>query len=156
MRKTDFWDYIKDHWNQLDIAVILMNIYYFANKYVVQEEKSSEIANTVLDLAVFVLSFLKLMYFLRIFENFGHLIQMLQNCLIDISVFMVFLLSWILVYTLALDILNSSFDDGDYSNLNAFLASLIQMYRNSIGDIAAPLYARWTKLAEEGTPSQQD
>ena len=72
----------------------------------------------ILDFSVFTLSFLKGIYFLRIYEDFGHLIQMLTNCIKDISVFLVFLITWILVFTMMLDILEANFDDGDYKNLN--------------------------------------
>ena len=100
----------------------------------------------LLDMTVFVLSFLKMIYFLRIYEEFGHLIQMLTNCIKDISVFLVFLITWILVYAMMLDMMDANFDDGDYPDLNTIAITLLQMYRNSIGDISAPLYTRWSDM----------
>ena len=105
---------------------------------------------------MFVLSFLKGIYFLRIYENFGHLIQMLANCFRDISVFLVFFITWILVYTMLLDMMEANFDDGDYPDLNIITITLLQMYRNSIGDISAPLYARWSEMLKRTSPFEQN
>ena len=129
LRKSTLGTYIKDNWNKLDLSIIIMNFIYFANKLKSQpnpEDKKS-IPMILLDFSVFVLSFLKGIYFLRIFEDFGHLIQMLTNCMRDISVFLVFLITWILVFAMMLDTLEVNFDDGDYPNFNSIFVTLIQM-----------------------------
>ena len=71
---------------------------------------------------------------------------MLTNCIRDISVFLVFLITWILLYTMILDMMGANFDGKDYPDLNTIAITLLQMYRNSIGDISAPLYTRWSEM----------
>ena len=44
----------------------------------------------------------------------------------------------------------------EHPELNSFLVTLIQIYRNSIGDISAPLYDRWSDLVKNGTVSEQN
>ena len=81
---------------------------------------------------------------------------MLTNCIRDISVFLVFLITWILVYTMMLDMMEANFDGGDYPDLNTITITLLQMYRNSIGDIEAPLYARWSEMLKSNSAFEQN
>ena len=71
---------------------------------------------------------------------------MLQSCLSDLGVFLTFFLAWELVFTQALVILQVGFPDDDYPNVSEYMVKVIQIYRNSIGDIAAPIYTRWSKM----------
>ena len=106
------------------------------------------ISMILMDITVFGLSFLKMIYFLRVYKEFGHLIQMLAKCIKDVSVFMVFLTTWISLFAVMLNMLEVEFSDDDYPNLNTFMRTLIQIWRNSVGDISAPVYSRWSQMME--------
>ena len=71
-------EYFSDNSNKLDLTVIFMNYYYFTTKYIIQEiptkGQDKSVFMMVMDLTVFILGFLKLIYFVRIYENYGHLI----------------------------------------------------------------------------------
>lgn len=58
-----------------------MNFVYFVYKYILTDEATSGKDKSALlitmELMVFMLSFFKVMFFLRIFQSIGHLIQML-------------------------------------------------------------------------------
>ena len=78
MSKSTLKEYFSDNWNKLDLTVIFMNYYYFTTKYIIQEiptkGQDKSVFMMVMDLTVFILGFLKLIYFVRIYENYGHLI----------------------------------------------------------------------------------
>ena len=55
-----------------------------------------------------------------------------------------------------MNIFSAKFDEEDYPDLNFFFIMLIQMYRNSIGDISAPSYGRWSDLLESNSKYEQN
>lgn len=48
-----------------------------------------------------------------------------------------------------LQVMGADFDDKDYVGLSTGLRITIQVYRNSMGDIAPPIYKQWTDRAAE-------
>ena len=66
--------------------------------------------------------------------------------------FMLFMVIWIIFFSLFYKVAGVEFDAGDYQQLNTFFIDLIQSYRNSIGDIAPPEYPIWIEYVESGDP----
>ena len=62
--------------------------------------------------------------------------------------FMTFFFIAILYFALTYHMFGVSFDDGDYPHLWKFVVTLIQTFRNSIGDIAVLQYDDWTSSDE--------
>ena len=88
-------------------------------------------------------AFLKIMFFLRVFEQFGLLVDLVAQALSDAIPFTCFLIMWLVLFTLLFRILGYEVDDGDYSSLGEASRYAVQTYRNSVGDIAPPAYTFW-------------
>ena len=88
-------------------------------------------------------SFLKIMFFLRVFEQFGLLVDLVAQALSDSIPFTCFLIMWLILFSLLFRILGFEIDDGDYSSMGQASIYALQTYRNSVGDIAAPAYSFW-------------
>jgi hypothetical protein len=80
-------------------------------------------------------AFLKVLYFLKIFSNYGFLVQMIKQSIIDISGFLVFFSMWILFFSIQYKILEAEFDLEEYKSLNMLVQLAIISFRTSIGDI---------------------
>ena len=68
---------------------------------------------------------------------------------------MIFFTAWVIFFTIYNRIQEVEFGSGpesDYPNVEKNIALFLQTYRNSIGDLAAPQYVRWTALMELNDP----
>ena len=75
---------------------------------------------------------------------------MLLQVFADIGPFLVFFFTFVLVNTFMLDILRAEIDDGDYEAIpRTFLMTFLQVFRNSIGDIAVFGYGEWVRQEDE-------
>lgn len=100
---------------------------------------------------VFLLSMatLKIFFFLRIYDEFGLLVQLFLQVLSDVTTFSTFFGGWIVLFAVIFQTMGIAFDEGDYPNLGTFTKYLMYSYRNSIGDINPPLYDFWSSRIEE-------
>ena len=64
-----------------------------------------------LKLIIVILAFVKLMQYIRIFENFGFLVQMIIFCVKDLMPFMCFYFMCLFVVTISLQVLGMQPDD---------------------------------------------
>lgn len=105
-----------------------------------------------LNVMVLLCSFFKVQLYLRVFENFGMLLELLSKTVDEIRLFAGFFYTWIFMFSLIFQILgmqipNQESKDSDYKELNIFVAYFFYTYRNSIGDINAPVTSFWTTRA---------
>ena len=84
------------------------------------------------------MSMVKILSLLKTFDTFGNFVYMVIKCIKSTMVFCGFLASWVFIFTMLLMVIGGQFDDGDYPGLALRTRTMIQVYRNSIGDIAAP------------------
>ena len=63
----------------------------------------------------------------------------------DIRFFIIFFVSWIFVFAHLFKITGANFDDEDYA-LVPRAKFVLQTFRNTIGDVAAPQYGYWLEL----------
>ena len=100
---------------------------------------------------VFLLSMvtLKVFFFLRIYDDFGLLVQLFLQVLSDVTTFTTFFAGWIVIFAAIFQILGIQFDETDYPFLDTFTKYLLYSYRNSIGDINPPLYDFWSSRVED-------
>ena len=84
-----------------------------------------------------IFAFTKILYFLRVFESFGFLVQMVGITIIKLIPFLVFFLLWVLLFTVNFQILRAEVkdEDNDYMNLAGFWKFFFMSYRNAIGDL---------------------
>ena len=99
-----------------------------------------------------ILSLIKLNYYLKVFPDFGKLVQLVYKVIQDILTFMLMFIIYVLLFTLMTYSFETVLDpeDGDdypmYPGVTKFLSAFLQTWRNSVGDIALPSYPYWTAL----------
>lgn len=157
IRYYGFREYVKDSWNRVDLLMFILNIFFFTQRIGASDDGDEMPTLTIaLNLISIPFGFLKLMHFFRgVYESFGQLISLIVTCLKDISIFMIFFTAWVIFFTIYNRIQEVEFGSGpesDYPNVEKNIALFLQTYRNSIGDLAAPQYVRWTALMELNDP----
>lgn len=102
---------------------MFMTFYAFAYsklQEILQKEASTDektVAETFMLLAIVITAFMKLLYFFKIFEEFGSLIQLVLRCVQDIGGFSGFFVAFVLFFSILFNIVGMEFDRGDYSDL---------------------------------------
>jgi len=112
------WEYLNEIWNIFDCTSPVIYIIYMIKRitysnsielsYQIIQDYDSGIMNInnniillrVLCMAILFQSFMKSMFFLRVNDNFGHLVQLIGTCLYDVRQFMSFFFGWILFFAL--------------------------------------------------------
>jgi hypothetical protein len=64
------------------------------------------------------LAFMKILSCLKVYESYGHLVQLVMTSLKDLQTFTWFLLGFIFLFSLFYQILGVDVDTGDYSDLS--------------------------------------
>jgi hypothetical protein len=156
-----YWD---DGWNFFDVVHFLVyelyffvrviggNTYYLLPKiqYYGQAVYASTIDEkiwwVIIHSLIILLITFKLMFFMRVSENFSNLVQLITTVLFQIGPFIVFLIMWMIVNSLLYNISGVEIydiNDNDYHELHESLALFFQNFRNSVGDISTPTYDYW-------------
>jgi hypothetical protein len=154
-----FSDYIEDFWNKNDMAHVItygcgyfwlrisrpddaiVNFYDFEKKVSPWEEGYNRrylikciLTTTNITLCAQVV--MKMLNYLRIFEEFGLFILLIGQCIEDLTFFLIFMALWLCVFTVMLYILGAGVPNPeDYPHCSDFLALMLQVWRNSLGDI---------------------
>jgi hypothetical protein len=84
-----------------------------------------------------VFSFFKLLYFLRIYENFSHLVSMLESVLQDLRVFLAFFSFVVITFSLILMVQMRGNKEGEEVFI---LESMLMAFRTSVGDNEMEFY----------------
>lgn len=123
---------------------------FFANHSEVFKQ-DKDIATEIIISGTFLvfMSMVKLLNLLKSYDLFGNFVYMVIKCIESTLVFCIFLGSWVFIFTILLMVIGGQFDDGDYPGLTLRTRTMIQVYRNSIGDIAAPKYNLWYDEKDE-------
>lgn len=92
-----------------------------------------------------VFGFFKILYFIRIYESYGFLVQMVGETFGQVGPFTIFFIAWIIFFSVCYQIVRIEIDSGDeeYLNLPPAFQYLLMTYRNSIGDLTIPGYENW-------------
>ena len=104
--KSEYW---RDNWNKIDVIFIVVNFAYFARRISCNQDISEEVNMILINVFMIICAFLKLLFFVRVFEDFGQLVQLVSTCVKDIRVFMVFLVSWIVFFSILFSIADLQF-----------------------------------------------
>ena len=91
-----------------------------------------------------VFSVIKILFFLRVNEAFGLLVQLLMQVLVDLTAFVTFFISWLFLFSMCYRIAGATVDQGDYPHVTPAVFYVIQIFRNSIGDVSTPVYDFWS------------
>ncbi len=134
---------MSDFWNYLDACPILLVIVVVSTKisnfYLEDSEyTSNNLLYTVHSLASLSV-WLKLIYFLRLFEQTGHLIRTLLGVFSDMKVFL-FILSIVYMGFGEAFLRISEANDEDNRFLRNFIEAFVYLYRLSMGDFVTDPY----------------
>ena len=103
--------------------------------------------------AMFVLITQKLMFFMRVSDNFASLVKLVGNVLRKVPPFTLFFFMWLVTLCLMFSCAGVSIVSEDYSHIYGAVAFFIQNFRNSIGDINAPSVDIWKgKKSDDSSP----
>lgn len=108
-----------------------------------------------LRLLIIILSFCKIMFFVRINQHFGSLVLMVRACIIDLYPFIVSFTTFILLFSAIFLTLGMDIDEEviTIQGLSDFQLRILQTFRNSIGEPSILLYSK--HLAANQDPWQQ-
>ena len=92
---------------------------------------------------IITFTLMKVLFYLRVYEEYCNLIILMQDVVIKVSTFIVFLLLWMVYFNMLYTVMEVDFDGEDYPAVSQSFVNILQGYRNSIGDIAVPTYKYW-------------
>lgn len=104
----------------------------------------------ITNLFCLVVSSVKVLSILQMFDSIGSQVILVSASLRDIVGFLLFLFLFILSISAFYKLVGATFDTGDYQEVSTFFVYLMQSTRNSIGDISVPKYAYWEKRLDDG------
>ena len=134
-------------WSLVDIAqfIIFASIQYLKwNNLEDQEKKVPAIPE--LKVLLLLLAFLKLLFFIRVFEEYGFLVQMIMYCVRDLAPFMVAYFTLVLIFSICFTVLGTEIDaevvdaGADGYEQGEFQLMVLQVFRTSIGELSMPRY----------------
>ena len=101
---------------------------------------------------------MKVMFFVRVFEQYGFLTTMVGKTIVDAVPFMIFFFMFVLFFSTVVMILELDIDplDKSYPGMLDGIRITVQTYRNSIGDITTPNYSKWLTLEQQNEISHED
>lgn len=158
MRGSGFNDYIDDFWNQMDVCNIICYLVYYPLRIYMAKEPLLDLFSfeekftpndpeygfhyklkfllVLTNVFLVPIAVMKLLNYLRLVENFGLFILLVAHCLNDIKIFLLFMCLWIIIFTTILYILRCNVPNPeDYPWLPYVLKLLVQIWRDSLGDI---------------------
>lgn len=72
----------------------------FFRRYWLPEDHTIPIWEKIMFMLVVVQAFLKILFYLKIFSDYGFLVQMIKQSIIDIGGFLIFFMMWIVFFTI--------------------------------------------------------
>ena len=148
-----FWDEVKQFsredtkckyftswWNIFDILTILVYIIYipisflfttnYKDPYRYLSDKSYVVV--AFQCLIVILTFVKIIFFLRVFEGLSFLVQMVTSVFKDLQNFMVFFSVFISTFAVLISVVFNGHQE-DYNNLGG-IVFLLLAFRTSVGD----------------------
>lgn len=83
------------------------------------------------------------MFYARIFRRFGRIIRLIGTIVYELGTFMMFYFFWTFIFAWITMVTAMNIDDSDYKNLNRKIIFVINIFRNSLGDIQPPQAEFW-------------
>lgn len=101
----------------------------------------------ILQIYIVFVGFMKFLFFIRIYDQMGFLVQMVGNTMIQLIPFIAFFFLWVLFFATLQGILQVGVGE-DYDGLAMYFSYIFMTYRNSIGDITTPTHPYLDNLDE--------
>lgn len=127
-------------WNLIDAAQLAVFGILYYMRYM--GEDRSVLYFPELKLVNIILTFLKLLFFVRIFEDYGFLVQMIILCMQDLVPFFMTYLLFLNFFSMCFVVLNCDIDGEIESTpiLSGYELMLLQVYRTALGELSMPGY----------------
>ncbi|CDW89455.1 wd-40 repeat protein [Stylonychia lemnae] len=122
-------DYLKDGWNYFDFSHIIAFVVYCILDFTNENQENL----ILIKIVVIVLSFMKLFFFLRIYDGFSFLVQMMAGVFKDLQYFLIFFIIFILQFGMIFLVLFKAQQIDEYNGVNK-LAYFLMAFRISSGD----------------------
>jgi hypothetical protein len=122
--------YFSSYWNYFDN---LLSLFYFLYIPISFQENQAQIKIT-LQCIIFLLAFIKGAFFLRIYESFSFLVQMLGSVFSDLKHFFLLFGILILGFSVFLSILIQPSSLASYQGVGGALPYILVAFRSAIGD----------------------
>ena len=136
------WGYLQGFNCNDFIQFGLYNILMYLNfKY--PNDTSNSIPTILMLLTMIMLAFIKGLFFMKIFSEYGFLVQMVILSFYDMFAFLGFFALWVVFFAIQFKIIKFEYSSDDYTHLPAFVQLILLSFRNSIGDINVPQYQYW-------------
>ncbi|CDW91053.1 UNKNOWN [Stylonychia lemnae] len=127
--------YFSDGWNYFDFSLILSYVTFCILDFTNQDQDNL----ILIKILVIILSFMKLFFFLRIYDGFSFLVQMLAGVFKDLKYFLSFFLIFILQFGMIFLVLFKAQQIDEYNGVNK-LAYFLMAFRISSGDFQLDEY----------------
>lgn len=143
------YGYFTDSWNYVDQINFWMYTWHFVNrmqyicgfkkvhKYMIKmgHVHFYEITSPISHFVLIMLSAMKLLFFLRIYDEFGLLVQIMNDVTYNLRYFVGFTLFWIFIFSLSMKAMNANFDSKEYPNIPEFIKLMLVTLSTSLGDL---------------------
>lgn len=105
----------------------------------------------ILNSVLLVCAAIKVLFFLRAYNDVGIIVQLLGVCILNIAYFLVFMVAWIFIFYQINILLGVDFDSdfASQNDLPYLMRVFIQTWKNSFGDFGSPKYVQWESLLTE-------
>jgi hypothetical protein len=101
--------YFQSFWNICDLVLLVTYAIYVPMSF--KEDLSSSLAMKSIQCIIVLFTLIKATYFLRIFDGFSFLVQMLRSVFIDLKFFLFFFAIFLVSFSFFLRILLPNTDD---------------------------------------------
>lgn len=129
-------------WNNCDFFQFIIFMICFLFNYIGIDDNSPFMPEVRLVLVI--LSLIKLLFFLRVFEEYGFLIQIIMSCCIDLIPFITFYMIFLFMFSITFVVLEMEidFENDQTEHMGFFVKMLLETFRSSIGEVGLPKYSR--------------
>lgn len=137
--------YLSSGWNNIDILqLIIFGILFYLR---MNNVDSKALYYPELKLVNIALTFVKTLFFIRIYKRFSFLVQMIISCLGAITPFIIYYIVFLLVFSICFIILQMEVDGevAEAQGLNLFSKIVLETFRTSIGELGMPMYSKILK-----------
>jgi hypothetical protein len=138
--KDQGYAYFNAGWNNCDFAQFIVFMWMFIFNQLQIED--SFVIMPELRITLVILSLIKLLFFLRVFEEYGFLVQIILVCCIDLIPFITFYIVFLVLFSLIFSVLKMEidFENNQQSHIGYFEKMLLETFRSSIGEVGLPKY----------------
>jgi hypothetical protein len=91
-----------------------------------------------------ILAFMKILFFIRIYEKFGFLVQMILSCVNELIPFIISYIVFLLLFSVCFVVLEMEIDPevDEAKGLTYFQKTVLQTFRTAIGELGMPKYEK--------------